>query len=201
MGLVGNAAAPYFSCARLYIAGGNPSLSCPPLSTPQTISSCLQSGGPALSAISSGTSGGSFCFTSNGVGNIDTTIATKVPVNQACDGRIGCSLSVNPSTCAAELTGIADPSNPMQASCSGGNNGNPSVTASASPSTPTTIVSAPGGGTCPITPIAEVSTDSTCGPNNGGKICPPGNCCSVRITTFQFLFLLHLCIFFLRFKI
>ena len=46
--LVGNDAKPYYSCAKLYIKGGDTSLNCRKSNRDILTYSCLKSGGPAL---------------------------------------------------------------------------------------------------------------------------------------------------------
>ncbi|XP_047130116.1 uncharacterized protein LOC124810020 isoform X1 [Hydra vulgaris] len=96
--LVGNSEAPYYSCARLKIIGGNPSFNCFSKEDPITYS-CLKSNGPALEShfLKTGSTRGDFCYHINGsIGGIDDDIY-KVPINVECDPRISCMNSVDTS--------------------------------------------------------------------------------------------------------
>ena len=48
--LVGNIQQPYYSCAKLTVTGGNPSLKCTS-NKPPTIYKCFRSGGPPMNKI------------------------------------------------------------------------------------------------------------------------------------------------------
>ncbi|KAJ3091036.1 hypothetical protein HK102_001907 [Quaeritorhiza haematococci] len=104
----------YYSCAKLSVAGGNPSLTC---EKPNRIpgQSCKEAttDGPSVDTFLSGAIAGAFCYKPDATGDIDDDISA-VPVNAACDPRVSCSLSVNAGLCNRELTGISDPTNPQQ---------------------------------------------------------------------------------------
>jgi hypothetical protein len=101
--LCGNIKEPYYSCVKLKVSGGNPSMNCES-SDPIPTAKCLRSGGPAMDVISKGTERGKFCFRRDGVGHIDENIR-QVPINFDCDPRITCDVSIWDG-CKNELTGI-----------------------------------------------------------------------------------------------
>ena len=112
--LVGNIKEPYYSCVKLKVNGGNPSMNCDS-NDPIPTATCVRSGGPAMGVISQGTQRGKFCFRKDGVGHIDENIR-QVPINFDCDPRITCQLSIWDG-CKNELTGVENPWNPRQKNC------------------------------------------------------------------------------------
>lgn len=112
--LVGNINGPYYSCAKLKVSGGNPSMNCESRDGIPT-AKCHRSGGPPIDVISKGTTKGKFCFHKDRVGYIDDNIA-QVPINRDCDPRITCQLSIWDG-CKNELTGVENPWDPRQKNC------------------------------------------------------------------------------------
>ncbi|XP_057302113.1 uncharacterized protein LOC130636415 [Hydractinia symbiolongicarpus] len=107
--LVGNGGEPYFSCAKLYITGGNPSFNCVSNRNPITYS-CLRTGGPALEThfLKVGSSRGDFCYHLDGrIGTVDDNLR-DVPINVECDPRLTCDNSINKDICNEEAPSMKD---------------------------------------------------------------------------------------------
>lgn len=115
--LVGNIQQPYYSCAKLTVTGGNPSLKCTS-NKPPTIYKCFRSGGPPMNKITDGIKRGSFCYHSDKIGDVDDRIL-EVPINVDCDPRITCDNSINKKQCFAQkgMNTITNAWNPKQQSC------------------------------------------------------------------------------------
>lgn len=111
----------YYSCARLKITGGKPSLPCKRTGKAPVAYGCMKGMAISLSKYEKNTKMGNFCFAPNGLGDQDADMR-KVPVNADCDPRITCQLSVQYKQCLAEdnkMKDIKNAADPKQV-CRGG---------------------------------------------------------------------------------
>jgi len=115
--LVGNGGAPYFSCAKLIITGGDPTMNCKSSKEPVKYK-CHRSAGPPMQAITAGTKRGEFCYHKNKMGDVDDRIR-EVPINVDCDPRITCDNSVSYKKCSAAegMKNIKNAWDPKQPNC------------------------------------------------------------------------------------
>ncbi|KAL5259125.1 hypothetical protein ACHWQZ_G009549 [Mnemiopsis leidyi] len=100
----------YYSCARLQISGGKPSLPCKRTGLAPVAYGCMKGTAVPLSKYQENTKMGDFCFSPNGLGDQDADMR-KVPVNPECDQRITCQLSVQYKRCMEEDNKMKDITN------------------------------------------------------------------------------------------
>ncbi|KAL5032157.1 hypothetical protein BDV3_000750 [Batrachochytrium dendrobatidis] len=161
---VGNSDTPLYSCSKLTVAGGNPSLVCPAAASID-IPSCVVALAPDFNSLTADSSPGKFCYQPNAAGNIDDNIA-QIPVNVDCDPRISCDISLNQQSCLNDFPSVLDPETSPHQICTftttlATNTGTPTTTTTTTttttPTTTTTITSAPET----ITTVPSTTTTTT----------------------------------------
>ena len=156
---IGNSDTAVFSCSRLQINGGDPSMSCAQSATIPYPSSCYIATAPGPDVLLQNSALGNFCFDPEAPSDVDAT-SNRVPVNVDCDPRVGCDPASNPVQCTVNLgtTTILSPSeSPHVASCT--MSASPAPTRSARPifSSTTLPVSVESSTNQPI-PIVPTTT-------------------------------------------
>jgi len=105
----------YYSCSRLQISGGKPSLPCKRTGLAPVAPGCMKGMAIPLSKYQSKTKMGNFCFSPTGPGDQDADMR-RVPINPKCDPRITCQLSVDFKGCMKQdrMDKITNPHDPQQ---------------------------------------------------------------------------------------
>ncbi|KAJ3126301.1 hypothetical protein HK098_007684 [Nowakowskiella sp. JEL0407] len=91
---------PTYSCAKLYVQGGTPSLNCTQDEFP--VAGCTDFG-MVSNPFNVRSKAGAFCFAPDGNGRIDAKLSKK-PVNYQCDPRVSCDISFNTDLCKQDYT-------------------------------------------------------------------------------------------------
>ncbi|KAH6561015.1 hypothetical protein BSLG_010183 [Batrachochytrium salamandrivorans] len=104
---VGNSDTPIYSCSKITVAGGNPSLVCP--AAPSiAIPDCVVALAPDYNSLITDSLPGQFCYQPDSAGDIDDNIA-QIPVNVDCDPRISCSIALNQQSCLNDFPSVLSP--------------------------------------------------------------------------------------------
>ena len=116
---VGVSLSPVYSCAAVNVVGGNPALTCSAPAAIPVAPTCESVSSITAEDLTTGTTPGAFCYSSDGsAAGIDDNVAS-VPANAECDPRVSCSFANLAQLCQADITQtILDPTvSPHVASC------------------------------------------------------------------------------------
>ncbi|KAL2911447.1 hypothetical protein HK105_209098 [Polyrhizophydium stewartii] len=105
---VGNTDSAIYSCSKITVSGGDPTLSCPAADQIPVPSNCTIALSPDALSLTANSQAGQFCYDPNGPGSIDARIS-EVPVNYDCDPRISCDLARNPDRCITDFPTVLNP--------------------------------------------------------------------------------------------